>query len=185
MEKNFLPLVNYETAGQEVKREFDDQIAKNGRVTNMKRTLLHNVSAFRVYMDWYTLYDQITPFIGERAASLFSHAISTGNHCLVCTTFFRKILLDSGDNPDAPALSDTERLLVDFGRAIGTDPNAVPQSIYDRLKAAFTDEQIVLLIAFAGIMTATNLFNNVAKVPLDEVLYAYVGDGKGRVNDGR
>ena len=41
------------------------------------------------------------------------------------------------------------------------------------IRTKFTTEQIVLLISFAGIMYATNLFNTVAKVPLDEVLYKY------------
>jgi hypothetical protein len=31
----------------------------------------------------------------------------------------------------------------------------------------------VLLLAFTGIMAATNLFNTIAKVPLDEALYNY------------
>ena len=104
---SYLPLTNYENASPEVKREYDDQIAKHGRVTNMKRTLLHSVPAFHAYMEWYTLYDQIVPFTGERALSLFAYAISTGNDCLICSTFFRKILIDSGDDPDNPTLSDT------------------------------------------------------------------------------
>ena len=37
---------------------------------------------------------------------------------------------------------------------------------------------IVTIIAFAGIMYATNLFNTVAKVDLDEVLYNFRLDGK-------
>ena len=54
----------------------------------------------------------------------------------------------------------------------------VPEEIYDGLKAHFTDEQIVTIIAFAGIMYATNLFNTVAKVDLDEVLYDFRLDKK-------
>ena len=143
---SFLPMTEYESSSEEVKREYEDQIAKHGRITNMKRTLLHNVPAFKAYMEWYTLYDQLVPVIGDRAISLFSHAISEGNECLICSIFFRKILIDSGDDPDNPHLSDTEKLLVDFG----------------------------------GIMYATNLFNTVAKVPLDEVLYKYRKDGDTR-----
>ena len=179
---SFLPMTDYESASPAVKREYDDQIAKNSRVTNMKRTLLHNVKAFHAYMEWYTLWDEIIPFTGKRAASLFAYAISEANDCLICSAFFRKILVDSGDDPDNPALSETERLLMDFGQALGKNPNGVDAAVYDRLNAAFSVEQIVLLIAFAGIMAATNLFNNVAKVDLDEVLYSYVkkegGNGK-------
>jgi alkylhydroperoxidase family enzyme len=171
---SFFPLTEYETAGPEVRREYDDQIAKHGRITNMKRTLLHNVPAFHAYMEWYTLKDLIVPFIGERALSLFSYAISTENDCLICSTFFRKILIDSGDNPDHPALSETEKLLMEFGHAVIRAPSKIPESLYDKLKNQFDTEQLVLLFSFAGIMSATNLFNTIAKVPLDEILYKYV-----------
>jgi alkylhydroperoxidase family enzyme len=142
----------------------------------MKRTLLHNVPAFHAYMEWYTLYDLLAPTLGDRALALFSYAISSTNECLVCSTFFRKILIDSGDDPDNPTVDATEQFLLDFGQAIARQPNAIPSALYAELKERFDTEQIVLLIAFAGIMAATNLFNEVAKIPLDEVLYDYTTD---------
>jgi hypothetical protein len=171
---NFLPMTDYETADEEARREYDDQIARNGRITNMKRILLHCPPCFHAYMEWYTLKDLLVPIIGERGVSLFSYAISTENDCLICSTFFRKILVDSGDDPDNPALSDPERFLMELGRAIGRDPHNIPEKLYEELQKRFDTKEIVLLIAFAGIMNATNLFNTVAKVPLDEVLYSYV-----------
>jgi alkylhydroperoxidase family enzyme len=171
---SLLPLTEYESAPPEVKREYDDQIARHGRITNMKRTLLHNVGAFKAYMEWYTLADSIRPFTGDRALSLFAYAISSENDCLVCSTFFRKILIDSGDNPDDPVLSETEKLLMDFGRALSRDPHNIPPGLYEKLQARYNTEEQVLLFAFAGIMSATNLFNTIAQVPLDEVLYQYV-----------
>ncbi|MDR2807459.1 MAG: hypothetical protein LBB43_00440 [Spirochaetaceae bacterium] len=176
---SFLPMTDYENASPEAKREYDDQIAKNGRVTNMKRTLLHNAAAFKAYMEWYTLKDLVVPFIGERALSLYSYAISVANDCLVCSTFFRKIIIDSGDDPEQPVLSESEKFLMDLGHAIGKDPHNIPQSLYNELQRRYNTEEIVLLFAFAGIMSATNLFNTIAKVPLDEVLYQYVKDGEG------
>lgn len=172
-------MTEYETAGEDVRREYNDQIARHGRITNMKRTLLRSVPAFRAYMEWYTLRDLIVPFIGERALSLFSYAISNGNNCLICSLFFRKILVDSEEDPDNPRLNDVERLLMELGRQIAVDPHAITDDVYDGLKLKFTEEQIVLLIAFAGIMYATNLFNTIAKVPLDEVLYPYRGKQTG------
>ena len=171
--ENLLSMTEYENSSPEVKREYDDQIAKHGRITNMKRILLHNVPSFHAYMEWYTLKDQLAPFIGERGVSLYSYALSSQNDCLVCSTFFRKILIDSGEDPDNPTLSDDEKFLMDFGHAISRDPHNIPVALYDTLKKRYTTEQIVLLISFAGIMAATNLFNTVAKVPLDEILYKY------------
>ena len=169
----YLSMMDYETSSEEVKAEFDDQIAKHGRITNMKKTLLHSVPAFKAYMEWYTLFDLIVPFTGERPLILFSYAISTSNECMICSLFFRKILVDSGDDPDNPNLTEIEKLLMDLGRKIATDPHNIPSEMYDALKKHFNEDQIVLLLSFAGIMYATNLFNTIAKVPLDEVLVNY------------
>jgi hypothetical protein len=170
---SYIPLTEYQNSPHEVKREYDDQIAKHGRITNMKRTLLHCPPAFKAYMEWYTLKDLLVPVIGERGVSLFSYAISNANDCLICSTFFRKILIGFGEDPDNPNLSETEKLLMELGKNIALNPHDIPEQIYDDLKVRFSDSQIVLLFAFAGIMMATNLFNTVAKVPLDEVLYPY------------
>jgi hypothetical protein len=173
---DFISFTEYESASPEVRREYDDQIAHNGRVTNMKRTLLHSVPAFKAYMEWYTLRDLVQPFIGERGVALFCYTISTGNRCLICSLFFRKIFVDWGEDPEALRLSEDEQLLADFGAAIGSNPHGIPKEIYERLGARYTEEQRVLLVAFAGIMAATNLFNTVARVPRDEVLANYETD---------
>jgi len=170
-------MTSYEASNEEVKSRYDDQITKYGRITNMKRTLLHSVKSFDVFMEWYPMADLCKEFIGERALSLYAYAISEGNRCLVCGTFFRKILIDSGDDPDNPALSEEENLLMELGFSIAEDPHNIDPDIYTQLKERYNDEQLVLLFAFAGMMTATNLFNTAAQVPLDEVLYEYQRKG--------
>ena len=170
---NFIPMTDYETSNEAVRARYDGQIGKYGRITNMKRTLLHNVKSFDVFMEWYPMADLCKEFIGERALSLYAYAISEGNRCLVCGTFFRKILIDSGDDPDSPVLSEEENLLMELGFSIAEDPHNIDPDTYAQLKERYNDEQLVLLFAFAGMMTATNLFNTAAKVPLDEVLYEY------------
>jgi len=139
----------------------------------MKRTLLHNTKAFDIFMEWYTLAGMLEDFIGPRAVSLYAYAISEGNRCLVCGTFFRKILIDSGDDPDNPMLSEEEQMLMELGFSVSEDPHNIDPDLYKALKERYSEEQVVLLFAFAGMMAATNLFNTVAKVPLDEVLYEY------------
>lgn len=175
---SFIPMTEYDSADEAVRREYDDQIAKHGRITNMKRTLLHDVQSFKTYMDWYTLYDELRPTFGDRALQIFSYAISTGNDCLICGLFFRKILVDAGEDPENLQLNETEQLLLDFGVQITKHPHSIDPAIYEKLRAKYTDAVLVQLIAFAGIMYATNLFNTVAKVPLDEVLYSYRKEDK-------
>ena len=155
------------------KKSLKTRFRKNGRITNMKRTLLHSLPSFHALMEWYPLRDELLGFIGEREFNLFSYAISAENHCLVCSTFFRKILIDSGDNPDDPKISEREQLLIDFGQRCVSEPNNVDDALFSRLQSIFTDAQIVALTAFAALMIATNLINSALKVDLDEYLISY------------
>src|ERR1044071_4867497 len=85
------------------------------RITNMKRTLLHSVPAFEALMTWYPLRDAVQPFLGERLTTLFAHAISSETDCLICSTFFRRILIEVGENPDRLQLDERETAVVEFG----------------------------------------------------------------------
>ena len=81
--------------------EFDRQMAAFGRVTNMKRTLARNAVAFESLMTWYPLHDQVKEFLGSRATLVYVLAISEQSDCLVCSTYFRRHLIDSGETPQA------------------------------------------------------------------------------------
>lgn len=177
----FLPITSYDELGADGRAASDHHVEQyGGRITNMKATLLSHVPSFTAYMEWYTLRDELVPFIGERAVSLFSYAISDENDCLVCSVFFRRILIDNGEDPDNPQVTETEQLLIDWGRLIAANPAGIQNEFYARLEAAFSPQLRVLLLAFAGQMVATNLFNTVGRVPLDEVLYDYRKPGDER-----
>lgn len=179
----FLPMTTYETLGPEGKAASDRQIELHGgRITNMKATLLSHVPSFDAYMQWYTLRDELVPFIGERAVSLFSYAISDANDCLVCSVYFRRILIDNGEDPDNPQVTEAEQLLIDWGRLIASAPAGIPDDLYAKLEKAFNPQLRVLLVAFAGQMVATNLINTVGRIPLDEVLYDYRKPGDTRTS---
>ena len=173
----YIPMTDYESSPDDIRAEYDDQIAKHGRITNMKRTLLQDKLSFKVYMEWYSLYDELISYgLTDRELTVFSYAISTGNDCLICGMFFTKILVDAGEDPKNLTLSEREKLLVDFGTQITNNPHGIDEEIYEKLRAEYDDRTLTALIAFAGIMYATNLFNTVAKVPLDDVLYSYIKD---------
>jgi alkylhydroperoxidase family enzyme len=147
--------------------------ASGGRMTNMKWTLAHSPVALDALLQWYPLYDEVVPLLGERRAMLFSHAISVQNDCLICATFFRRLLADGGEDPDALALDELDELIVDFGRRLATDPHAVEGALRERLDARFSEREIVLLTAFGAIMVATNVVNDALGVPLDGYLEPY------------
>ena len=153
----------------------DAHAATGGRMTNMKWTLAHDPVALDALLQWYPLHDRVVPILGERRTSLFCHAISVQRDCLICSTFFRRLLIDEGEDPDAPALDDLDALIVDFGRTLANDPHAVESELRERLDARFSAEEIVLLTAFGAIMVATNVVNDALGVPLDSYLEPYRG----------
>ena len=171
--------IDYESAGAEVKALWDAH-EKEHIITNMKRTLMHHPLSFKVMMEWYDLYALVAAIdgVGELGADIFSYAISSQNDCLICETFFRKILLDAGRNPDALDLSEKERVLTEFGRACVKQPVKVEDALFEKMRSHFTDEEIVLLTTFAGMMIATNLINHALEVDLDERLIGYEKDSR-------
>ncbi len=168
-----ISMVEYGKASPEAKKEYDNQIKKHGRITNMKKTLLHSVPSFKVLMEWYTLRDEVVKIVGEFATNVFAYSISYDNNCLICSTFFRKILRDSGYDPDKLELDYIEELLLKYGKACVINPANINEELFSRMKTCFSEEQIVLLTAFAGMMIATNLINNALNVDLDDYLELY------------
>ena len=150
-----------------------DEHLRTARITNMKRTLLHSVPAFQALMSWYPLRDTVQPFLGERLTTLFAHAVSSETDCLICSTFFRRILVDWGEDPDQLAMDEREAAVVALGRALAVTPHRMPDEVYERVAAYFSDEQMVALVAFGALMVATNVVNNALQVPLDDYLQPY------------
>jgi alkylhydroperoxidase family enzyme len=154
-------------------RAAHDRHLQSARITNMKRTLLHSVPAFDALMTWYPLRDTVKPFLGDRLTTLFAHAVSSETDCLICSTFFRRILIDSGEDPDSLEMDGREAAVVAFGRALAVTPHRMADGVYDRVAAYFDDEQMVALTAFGALMVATNVINNALGVPLDDYLEPY------------
>jgi len=151
----------------------DQQRESFGRVTNMKRTLAHSPVALRALMEWYALHDEIRPFLGDRLTTIFAHAISSQTDCLICSTFFRRLLCESGEDPDDLTLDDRASSVVEYGRQLARDANAVSDDLFHRLGSHFSPAQLVSLTAFAGLMIATNVFNNALRVDLDDYLQPF------------
>jgi alkylhydroperoxidase family enzyme len=168
-----IPPLDYADASPQARAAHDHHQKHVGRITNMKRTLLRSLPAFDALMTWYPLRDTVQPFLGERLTHLFAHAVSTETDCLICSTFFRRLLIQSGENPDALELTEQERIVIEYGRQIGRDAHGVTDAMHADLARLFTPEQIVALTAFGAIMLATNVFNNALRVDLDGYLEAF------------
>src|SRR3954452_11248401 len=165
--------VDLETAPPDARAAAETHVRTHARMTNMKRTLLQSQPAFTALMEWYPLRDTVQPFLGERLTTLFAHAISAETDCLICSTFFRRMLIQTGENPERLRLDDREAAVLEFGRALAVSPFKVSDEVYQKLQRYFDRAQIVALTAFGALMVATNVINNALDVDLDEYLQPY------------
>ena len=158
-----------------IAQAFREHVANyGGRITNMKATMGHAPLAFEVYMQWYPLYERVKSLLGDRLAYLFAFSVSEGSNCPLCATFFRRIIIDHGERPEALQLTDWEQTVLDFGSHMARHQGRIPEDLYAAVAGRFTDEQVVILVAFAGQMIATNVFNNALEVEIDEYLTPYL-----------
>jgi len=163
----------------EVKAAFKAHAEKyRARITNMKATLGKSLPSFEVYMQWYVLYEELLKLIGKRMAPLYAYAVSHATECPLCSTFFRKIIIESGEDPDQLQLTEDEEKLLKFGSAIAQTQGHITDGVYDSIKNKYSDAEMVLLIAFAGQMIATNIFSNVIETEIDDYLIDFLKPAK-------
>lgn len=144
------------------------------RITNMKSVLGHSLTAFEIYMQWYPLYEEVIKVLGQRLAYLYAWAISTASNCPLCSTYFRKIIIDTGEDPEKLVLTGHEQEVLDFGSAIAQNQGIIEDGIYNKVAERYTEKEMVILIAFAGQMIATNIFSNTIQADIDEYLKDYL-----------
>ena len=163
-----------EQVSASVKVAFERHVQEyGGRITNMKATLGHSLTAFEAYMEWYPLYAEVERILGKRMAYLYAHAISYAADCPLCSTFFRKIIIDSGENPDKLEITETQATILNFGSGIAKHKGNIADRLYNAVAVNYKQNEMVVLTAFAGIMIATNVFNNVLETEIDEYLAEY------------
>ncbi len=146
----------------------------NARITNMKATLAYSLLAFEVYMQWYPLYREVEKITGKRLAYIYAYSISHAFNCPLCSTFFRKIIIDAGEKPENLNLSSDENKLIEFGSKIAKENGIISDEVYKAVASVYSKEELVILIAFAGQMIATNIFNNVIETDIDDYLNSYL-----------
>ena len=81
-----------------------------------------------------------------------SHAISATAGCLLCSTYFRRLLLNEGIKPEDFTPTAEEALLIELGHAIGNPQEPPKPDLMDRLKQHYNEPTLVNLVAYGGTM---------------------------------
>jgi len=146
----------------------------NAAFSNTQATLSHSLLSYEVYMQWHPLYTSIVKILGERMACQFALAISNAASCHLCVSYFRKKLAQIRSDKDDPPLTEEQMCLLDFATSLTRHHGRVNDHIYNNAAKPFTQAEMITLIAFAGQMIATNIFNNVVETEIDDHLSDYL-----------
>jgi len=139
---------------------YNDEIARVGQVTNMKKAILHSLPAYRTYKGFYELQKAAKDLVGVRAFNVFAYAISTGSDCVLCATFFRRLLKEAGIEPRDFTPTAVEAILLKVGQAIGERRGKLSDSMWSELPQHFSGAAAITLSGCAASMVATYIFNS-------------------------
>lgn len=151
-------------------KEAYNKLAENNKVTNMKLVMLQDYGTYLAFMGWYDSWGSLVKIVGTRAATIYAHAVSTTNGCMLCSLFFISDLKELGLDPNALELEEHEKVLVALGQQIVKDPTKVSDELFNSLRKFYNDQEIVAIVGFAAQMQATNNFNSVLGVDIDKRL---------------
>ncbi|MBR6077995.1 MAG: hypothetical protein IKP63_06550 [Paludibacteraceae bacterium] len=158
-----------EELSEESKKAYEELNSK-GKITNMKLAMLQDYGTYKAFMGWYDSWASLVKVVGQRAATIYAHSVSTTNGCLLCSLFFISDLRELGLDPNNFELSENESLLRQLGQHIVKDPTNVSDELLNGLRKYYNDTEIIVIVGFGAQMQATNNFNSVLGVDVDKRL---------------
>jgi hypothetical protein len=174
-------MIDPETAPEKTKEVIQKHLAEGHALTNEKKTLLHSIPAFLAVEEAsYALDDEVQSLIGKLDGDLFEYAVSVTNECVVCTTYFGKLLRNEHHlDPATYQLTRREKLLMAYAQKLGHSPKEITDEEFQALRQDFLDHGdgdgnpvdgekadriMVVLTAMGAMMTANNIVNDALRV---------------------
>jgi Uncharacterized conserved protein len=156
--------ITYETASPETK-EIIDRRGREILKSNKLATLLKNPVVYdSLEINGWRMDAELQRLVSKRLGDLLEYVISRENGSYICTNYFTKCLREQGIDFETASFSEQERLVIEYGRAIARDIHTIPQELKDRLKKAFSEEQIVVITGMAAVITADNYFETILDI---------------------
>jgi uncharacterized peroxidase-related enzyme len=153
-----------------------DRMAGYGAFENQAGVLAYRPAIFEhVWRMLTRLSDEAV--LPKRALELALVTVSLLNRCTYCVAHHAPKLAVEGVSPEGaerlldyathPELDDVDRLVVEYAIAVTNDWTRVRDTLFDRLKAHFSDEQIVELTWRTALCGAFNRFNDVLQLDIE------------------
>ena len=107
------------------------------------------------FPEWETLRQEIVPYVGERALSLLAFAVFDEADGFEGAAYFRESLRASGTDVDSPEVTESEELLIRWGRLFARDAEGIPADVQAGFERVFNPQLREKLVQFAALTVAT------------------------------
>lgn len=158
---------------QPIYRKFADQY---GPFLNQVRVFAHRPPAVKHIMGLLLdLADEAV--LDKRYLEIALVAVSKLNACEYCVIHHKPRLVqlglsdetvDSILDPDCPGLGEVDRLVRDYAVAVTNTPGRIPDAMFERLRAHFSEEQIVELTLRTALCGFFNRFNDALGIEVED-----------------
>jgi uncharacterized peroxidase-related enzyme len=147
-----------------------------GPFQNQLKVFAHRPIALRHVMGML-LEMSDNPILDKRYLEIAIVTVSEINKCTYCVAHHGPKLMDYGLSqqtvdailePDCPGLGEVDLLVRDYAAQVTRDHNRVRDSLFDRLRDHFSEEQIVELTLRITLCTFFNKFNDVMQLDMED-----------------
>lgn len=152
---------------------YDRFAAEYGPFANQVAVLAHVPAALRHLMPMLMELREVAT-LPKRYLELAIVAVSKLNECHYCVAHHKPFLAVAGVSPegadrvldyaDHPEFDATDRLVVEYAIAAWERPNRIPEALFTRLRAAFTEAQVVELTLRITLCGFFNRFNDALRI---------------------
>jgi uncharacterized peroxidase-related enzyme len=117
------------------------------------------------------------PILDKRYLEIAIVTVSAINKCAYCVAHHGPKLIEHGLiratvdailEPNCPGLGEVDQLVRDYAVQVTRDHNRVRDDLFDRLRAHFSEEQIVELTLRITLCTFFNKFNDVMQLDMED-----------------
>jgi hypothetical protein len=124
-------------------------------VTDASGTADNTPGDLSPFPEWGALREEIVPFVGERATSLLAFAVFDEADGFEAAAWFRESFRESGTDVDAPEVTESEALLLRWGRLFARDAEGIPADTQDEFERVFSPQLREKLVQFAALTVAS------------------------------
>ena len=173
--------VGIDEVPDDVKPVYERFAAEYGPFMNQVRVFAHRPIALKHIMGML-LENADNPILEKRHLEIAIVTVSEINKCTYCVAHHGPKLLSVGLTrdtidrilePDCPGLDPVDRLVRDYAEQVTRDHNRVRDTLFDRLRQHFSEEQIVELTLRISLCTFFNKFNDVMQLDMEDEALAF------------